>query len=125
MNMQSKIRWCCILVLFPFVLFGFEQKAELVLGLPEGADLRYGMEWKYGGFSLTPGLVFLTVTKIRDDDIIPVMWNPTLSFYKTFIINRYFEIVPDISAMYMYGYGGMLAQSTCIDCSGETRIRTD
>jgi hypothetical protein len=89
-------------------LFAYEQKLELVVGIPEAGDIRYGIEWKYGGVALTPGLGFLTVTAISDDEIIPIIWNPSISYYKTWMLNSYFGLTPNITGMYMYGYGGML-----------------
>src|SRR5690349_14066881 len=86
-----------------------KQSLELVMGLPETADLRYGMEWKYGGASISPGLGFLTVPLVRSDKIIPITWNPVLAIYKTWMFGDRFGIRPNIDAMYMYGYGGMSA----------------
>jgi hypothetical protein len=92
------------------------QRVGIVLGLPETVDLRYGIEFSNVGLDVTPGLGMFVASKLRDHEVIPISWNPTLRTAYILEIKRWFSIKPNLTFMYFYGWGGMIAQ-TCTGCS--------
>ena len=100
------------------------QRIDIVLGQTESVDLRYGYEWPYLGVGIAPGLGQFLISKVRSDEVVPTSWNPSISIFKSLPLTEHFNLVPNLSATYWYGTGGMIGQATCGNCE-EIQTRED
>jgi hypothetical protein len=100
-----------------------EQTVEMVAGPTDWIELRYGYEGAWFGGSVAPGIVSFVASKFRDDEVLPTTWVPALSVFKTVTVGERVSLVPRLSVVYVYGYGGMLAGS-CMTC-GIVQTRDD
>ena len=100
------------------------QEFELVAGVPESIDLRYGFEWKYFGIAVNPGLGLLVKSSLENNDQIPITWNPSLSLFKNIGLTNSLYLTPNISGTYVLGYNGMVGAAECSGCS-EFKTRFD
>lgn len=97
---------------------------EVVVGQAEWIEPRYGYEGAWFGGTGAPGVVSFVASKFRDDEVLPTTWVPSVSVFKTVQLGERVSLVPRLSAVYVYGYGGMLGGPTCVDC-GVVQTRED
>jgi hypothetical protein len=100
------------------------QKIGLIVGIPEGVDLKYEYEWPYLGIGVTPGILMAIALNDKKDHNTLTSWNPSLSIFKTIDITNHLRIAPKITGIYWYGIERSVT-GTITENSNATSIRVD